>query len=476
MINAKHEERVLEKLPRALAASQQFLNKGELDLAIKEAGDYLTDHFDNIDSLMLCANILIEAGRLGMAHSLLMRAAQLEPNVPTVWNNIGVCYREGSDLEQAETHFHRALKLDAEDGLAHMNLAQLYVNMTQPMLALKHANKAIEIDPSLAEAFYNRSLANISLENFKEGWADYDSILGNAKIRKERVYGFIPRWNGTQDKTIIAYGEQGIGDEVAFASCIPDLAKNNKVILECNPRLRGLFKRSFDLETYGTRFDEMVYWLNEKSGSIRKIDGAVAFGSLPQFYRNEVKDFPGTPYLIADPLRRIQWKAALASLGTKLKVGIAWTGGKKGTGLARRSLDLDDLLPILRQDATFISLQYMDSAREVRQLERDHGVVIHHWPHAVETQDMDDTASLIAELDLVITVQTAAVHLSGALGQKCWAMLPKNPRWFYGISGSTMPWYESVKLYRQKFKWVDLVSEVATDLRNLINPPIKSVY
>jgi ADP-heptose:LPS heptosyltransferase len=89
----------------------------------------------------------------------------------------------------------------------------------------------------------------------------------------------------------------------------------------------------------------------------------------------------------------------------------------------------------------------------------------------VQTQDHDDTAALVAELDLVITVQTAIVHLSGALGQNCWAMLPKTPRWFYGISGTKMPWYESVKLYRQRAKWVDLIAEVAVDLRNLITKP-----
>jgi hypothetical protein len=83
--------------------------------------------------------------------------------------------------------------------------------------------------------------------------------------------------------------------------------KQNKVIIECNPKLYGLFKRSFGLETHGTRFNERLPWLHDqKTGMLRKIDGAVAFGSLPQYYRNDVKDFPGTPYLIADPERRLQ--------------------------------------------------------------------------------------------------------------------------------------------------------------------------
>jgi ADP-heptose:LPS heptosyltransferase len=174
--------------------------------------------------------------------------------------------------------------------------------------------------------------------------------------------------------------------------------------------------------------------------------------------------------LFADPERRLQWRALLDSLGPKMKVGIAWTGGNKNTGKARRSVDLYDLLPILRQDATFVSLQYMDSP-EVLSLERDHGIKVHHWKRAVQSEDHDDCAALVAELDLVITVQTAIVHLCGALGQTCWAMLPKTPRWFYGITGDSMPWYKSVKLYRQRYKWVDLIAEVGTDLRNLIKTP-----
>lgn len=472
----QHEENILKQVPYSLSKAERLRQKGELDEALRVMVPYLNDHFDDVPALMLTAHILMDAERIGLVHPLLKRAAQLEPNIAMIWNNLGLCYQEGADLEEGETHFFRALKLEPNDAVTHLNLGQLYNNLSQPHLAIKHCNKAIENDPGLPEAYYNRALANVALGNYREGWADYDATLGQGKTRKERVYGLIPRWNGEEGKTIIAYGEQGMGDEISFASCIPDLVKKNKVIIECNPRLWGLFKRSFNLETHGTRFNDMIPWLHDqKTGQQRKIDGAVAFGSLPQYYRNETREFPGTPYLIADHERRLQWKALLDSLGPKMKVGIAWTGGNKNTGKARRSVDLEDMLPILRQDATFISLQYMDSP-EVDVLKKNHGIEVHHWPRAVQSQDHDDCAALIAELDLVITVQTAVVHLSGALGKTCWAMLPRTPRWFYGISGNTMPWYNSVKLYRQKYKWVDLISEVASDLRNLIQPPIASKW
>ena len=472
----EHEESILKQIPLPLSRAERLRQKGELDEALRVLMPYLNDHFDDVPSLMLAAHIFLEAERIGLAQPLLKRAAQLEPNIAVIWNNLGLCYQEGADLEEGETHFFRALKLEPKDAVTHLNLGQLYVNLSQPIIALRHLEESIEIDQGLPEAYYNRALANLSLQKWREGWADYDATLGAGKTRKERIYGMLPRWNGKNGKTVIAYGEQGMGDEIAFSSCIPDLVKENKVIIECNPRLQGLFKRSFGLETHGTRFNDMVPWLHDqKSGALRKIDGAVAFGSLPQHYRNETSEFPGTPYLVADPERRLQWKALLDALGPKMKVGIAWTGGNKNTGKVRRSVDLDDMLPILRQDATFVSLQYMDSP-EIYALENSHGIKIHHWKHAVQTEDHDDCAALVAELDLVISVQTAVVHLCGALGQKCWAMLPKTPRWFYGITGDSMPWYSSIKLYRQRHKWVDLLSEVGSDLRKLIQPPIPSKW
>lgn len=474
MTNTSHEDYVLANVHPKIAKAERLRQKGELDAAMREVSQYMDDDFKSVPALLTAATIEMDSNRFGLAQVFLRQAIALEPKIAGLWSNLGVCYREGSDLQEGEDVFKKALALNPEDPFTQMNLGQLYNNLSQPHLAIKHLDKSIELDPSLPDAYYNRGIAKLSLGQWREGWQDYEQGFGN-KFRVERSFGSVPRWNGDSGKTLIAYGEQGIGDEVAFSSCIPDLAKDNKVIIECNPRLAGLFKRSFGLETHGTRFDAGINWLHEPSGAPRKIDAAVALGSLPQFYRNEDSEFPGKPYLVADPERRVQWRALLDSLGPKKKIGIAWTGGNKNTFKARRSLDMDDLLPILRQDATFVSLQYMDSP-EIHALKRDHGITIHHWKRASQSQDIDDVASLIAELDLVITVQTATVHLCGALGKKCWAMLPSKPRWFYGITGSKLPWYESVKLYRQRDKWVHLVSDVAKDLRNLIQPPIKAVH
>lgn len=456
--------------PIQLIRADKLRQKGELDEALRIVSNFLNENYDHVPAIMLAGHILIDAERFGMVHALMRRAAQLQPKNHMIWNNLGLCYKEGTDLAEGEKCFLKALQIDPDYAPAHCNIGQLYLNINDYQKAMRHLNRAIELDPSMADAYYNRGMLNVAIGNWEEGWPEYDAILGNGSIRRERIYGMIPRWSGKEGKTLIAYGEQGIGDEIAYASCIPDLAKNNKVILESCPKLYGLFKRSFGIETHGTRFDNAIPWVHDKTGAMRKIDGAVALGSLPQFYRKKPEDCPGTPYLIPDPQRRLQWRTLLDAIDSRLKVGIAWTGGNQNTGKHRRSLDLDELLPILRQNATFVSLQYMD-APEIHALERTHGIKIHHWKHAVQTPDYDDTAALVAELDLVISVTTAVVHLCGAIGQKCWVLCPKETGWFFGISGD-MPWYESVKLYRQKHQWVHLIADVATDLRNMIGKPV----
>jgi hypothetical protein len=455
------------KIDPLLMEAEQLRRDRKPDEALTIVAHFMNDHFDDIPALTLAAHILIDCGRIGIAQPILQHAAKIDPGSEVVWNNLGLCYWETHQLEEAERCYIKSLSRNPAFADALNNLSQLYNWMGQPHKAINCADKAIKANPKIHELAYNRGVALLTQGNYREGWKGYEFNLGKHAGRKERVYGTIPRWTGVNGLTVIAYGEQGIGDEISFASCIPDLQRGgaegqNKVVIECDSRLVGLFKRSFNCTVHGTRYKKQVDW-PIKDGA----DASVAFGSLPGFYRNEVSEFPGTPYLVADPQRRIMWKSLLESLGPKLKVGLAWTGGLKKTGDFLRSLTLKDMEPIWRQDATFISLQYKD-APEVEEVERDTGIKIHHFPHATQTQDMDDQVALMAELDLVITVQQTAVHIGGGLGIPTWVLIPKNPLWRYGLTGTTMPWYKSCRLYRQKSHWMHTIAEVAVDLRKLI--------
>ncbi len=448
-------------IPPQLMLAETLRSNGQLDEAMREVSKFLDDNFEDVPAIILAAHIMIDADRIGMAQALMKLASKIDPNSSLIWSDLGLCYQEGSDLEEGEKCFIKALQRDPNNVLALNNLAQLYNNVGQPMKAINCADKAIRVDPAIIDAEYNRGIAMLMLGNWEEGWKGYENNLGKHRGRAERVYGMTPRWTGVKGLTVVAYGEQGIGDEISFASCIPDLMKDNRVVIDCDKRLAGLFRRSFDCPVYGTRREQGIAWPKKHN-----IDASVAMGSLPMFYRKSDSDFTGEPYLKADPLRRLQWRAALDSLGSKKKIGIAWTGGLKKTGAQKRSLALDDFIPILQQDATFISLQYKD-APEIAALEKERGIKIHHWPHAMQTGDYDDTAALVAELDLVICVTQSAVHLAGALGVPCWALTPKAPMWRYRLAGEFL-WANSVKLYRQKSEWVYTIADVAKDLRDFV--------
>ena len=458
----------MSAIQERIGQAEFFRKNGRMDECMRICNDILNETLDCPEALFMIGRCMLESGKHGLAHALYMQFLRIKPNVSAAWNNLGRSYQEVNKLDEAERCFKRALKLEPDDGTAMSNIGLVHLNRCDSRLAIEYSEKALATNPDFRAARHNLGLAYLMEGQWEKGWKNFEASVGYNVDRKERVYGDEERWNGEKDKVVIAYAEQGIGDEISFASCIPDLIDDSRnVVIECDERLHGLFARSFpQAYVYGSRFKEVIDWAD-----LHKIDGRVAFGSLPKYYRNSTEAFPGKPYLVADPERRIQWRALLDSLGDKPKIGISWQGGSNKTGKARRSVSLESLLPVLRQNATFISLQYRNGADEVKDIEEKHGIKIHHWPRALEAKDYDETAALVSELDAVISVTTAVIHLSGALGIPCLVLTPKNPRWFYGMEGNVVPWYNSVRLIRQKraSDWLDPINEAAYQLRGLIN-------
>lgn len=432
--------------------AKELVESEKFDEAMILLTEITNERLNDALALFLTGLAFIKANKLGLAYTIYRRVVELAPDRWEAWNNLGKCITSKKDIPEAEEYFKKSLQLNPNVGATWSNLAVLEVNRCNPRKAIEYANKAIELSPNQPPGYENRALAHLLLGEFSEGWDDYEYMLGNNKARKMKQFGKEPEWDGSKDKNIVIYGEQGIGDELSFASCMPDALRDSKsVIIECDKRLKGLFTRSFpEAKIYGTRFLDLVSWPEQ-----HQIDASVAVGSLPKFYRRKKEDFPGTPYLIPDPDRRLQWRALFDTLPGK-KIGISWQGGRKHTDSENRSLLEKDFDPILSKSGyTFINLQY-DSAPEDKRIK--------HWTHAVGTKDYDDTAAMVAELDLVITVQTAIVHLCGAIGKECWVMVPQLPRWFYLMEGSTVPWYKSVKMFRvdKQGRWP--IQEIANRL------------
>jgi hypothetical protein len=250
-----------------------------------------------------------------------------------------------------------------------------------------------------------------------------------------------------------------------FASCYPELlSRVGRLVIDCAPKLEKLFRRSFPGATvFGSLQSSPPDWLRAPP----PIDVQAAAGSVAALLRRSAASFPAHDgYLRADPQRVAYWRDRLAALGPGPKIGISWRGGTPRSRARLRSMRLADWGPILGlQGAAFVSLQYhADAGGEVAEANRDLGFGISHWTEALD--DYDETAALVSALDVVVTVCTAVVHLSGALARPVRVLVPASPEWRYGVRGDRMPWYPTARLYRQADAndWPGVIARVAEDL------------
>lgn len=425
------------------------------DLAMRLCNDVLNDHFDDDEgqmALFMSGYIMLEAERYGLAFNIFQRCAQLRPDQSEIWSNMGMCLEE-IDPDRAILMFKKALDLKPDNAHGWANLGLMNLLVGDPIAGLSFSQKALQCDPSLRAAKHNTGLCQLMLRNFKEGWANYFDTLG-VKHREARSYG-VPDWDGKSKGKIVIYGEQGVGDEVMFASIIPDLlADGFDIVIDCDRRLESLFKNSFDCPIYGTRFDTETPLIDE-----HELDYQCAIGQLPHFYRNKEEDFPGTPYLNPDPNYMLMYRALFDSFQGD-KIGIAWNGGLSNTGQNNRSFSVDDLAPLIDPTNTYISLDY--KAPDLDKLDE---YSIKSYPNVTgKGQDIGELAAMISQLDCVVTCCTTVVYIAGALGIPCYVLVPKRCGYRYHIEGD-FPWFKSVQLFRQTGEGWETVCEQIKNAR-----------
>lgn len=390
---------------------------------------------------------LIEYDMCDKALSIAAAAAERDPASYEALYCLGLAHHKLHDPQRALSSYQLAMRIRPDDAELHDARGSACQELGNLDEALGAYERALALRPDYAPARFHRALAWLLLQDFERGWPGYE--LRRSAADGASIAAAAPQWGGESlsGRTILLRMEQGLGDEIMFASMLPEMfAMAGHCIIECDPRLRALFGRSFPGATvFGA--------LPDRSLPLRIARHDIAYeahlGSLPLLLRRSAAAFPrGEGYLGADPLRVEHWRKRLAQLGPGPKIGISWTGGVRKTRRALRSIALPEWLPVLSTPGTrFVSLQYTpEAAAEAAALEERHGVRIEHWPEAIE--DYDETAALVCALDLVISVCTSVVHLCGALGRPAWVMVPHSPEWRYGFSGDSMPWYASVKLYR----------------------------
>ena len=406
-------------------------------------------------------------------------AARLEPTHASAWLNLGNCLLEGDQLDDAIAAYQRHLQVKPNDSAATLALAIALYSARRFDEARRHYESSVALASGDARTHWEHAHWLLMTGDFVNGWQEYeyrfDAVGSNVW---NYPYPF-PRWEGEPlaGKTIILHGEQGLGDEIMFASIYPEvMAEARHAIVCCQPHLAPLFRTSFPAATIHEqlRADEDAWtkrpvpWLNTTA----PIHYQTPFGSLARLKRRSRADFSArSGYLKADAAKVAVWAGKLGHLQGK-RVGLCWAANPaiQDAVAARRSrkksLTLQVLEPLLDvAESHFVSLQTWEAARQVSAATPATRARV--LDVSADLQDFSDTAALMMSLDLVITVDTSVAHLAGALGRPVWILLPWQADWRWHDSGVNSEWYPSARLYRQPAlnDWVSVVSSVKKDLR-----------
>ena len=439
--------------PKALALYRAFLCKQP----------------DHVHANYLYGTALYQADYPGQAAVFFKRSIALGPGFGPAYSNLGASYRQLGRIEQAEKVLKKAVEIgasrpirskddirSASDALA--NLGAVYYSKGEYEKSERALDEALIIDPTSALAHWNRGLVRLGRGAWAEGWGDYDWGYKANERKEVQHIGRYQEWCGEKldGKTILVWGEQGIGDEIIFSSCLPALARDaGRVIYDCHPRLAAIFTRSFpEVEIVGRRKDLSGLWAIGAG-----VDYQVPIGSLPRFYRCQPHHFPIGKYLIPNAIRVAWWKKQSPG---PLRVGISWRGGKGDQGEPHRSLPLADFGKFVRplEGVSWISLQYGVHYPEIERFCKASGVELHCHEFAME--NYEETCNLVAACDLVISVVTAVIHLAGALDVPTFTLVPKHAAWKF-TPGEDIPWHASVRQFHQveMDQWDDVLQQVA---------------
>jgi Tfp pilus assembly protein PilF len=448
---------------RALALRPDYakacLNLGaalmEID-ALDEAAEHLT-RAAALDPKLAEApynlgNLAEKRGDDAAAAESFRRAAVLRPHFYEAHNNLGAVLLKADQPEAAQASFARAVALRPDDAEAHYNLANALAELGQYEEALTSCRRAIAAAPTHAQANFAAARLLLAQGRLREGFEQYEWRwkLGTLVPR-----GFpVPLWNGEDlaGRTILLHGEQGYGDTIQGLRYVPLVAaRGGRVVLEVPQPLLRLAARL-----------PGVADLVASGQALPHFDLSCPLLSLPRAFGTTLETIPAdVPYLSADPEAVARWRQTLED--SALKVGLAWAGSPLHRRDAGRSIEVEKLEPFLRHAGVrWFALQVGERAADLARLPAN--LISDLSP---QLSDFAETAAAIANLDLVITVDTALAHLAGASARPAWLMLRKTPDWRWLIDRADSPWYPTARLYRQRAPgdWDDVVVRLSADLR-----------
>lgn len=459
---------------------------------------------NHLEALVNLGFALGEQQRPDDAESCYRQALALKADVPEVHQNLANVLRDRGELDEALACYHRALALRPDYAKAHVNLGVALIALGQVGAAIEHLQRGVELQPGFAEAYNSLGAAVSVLRRFDEAHAHYEhaialkpdyadahwnqSLLWLLQGDLERGWaayewrwrcrGTMPQpifkepvWDGSplDGRTILLYSEQGLGDMLHFVRYAPLVkARGARVIVQCQRPLLAILESCPGI-------DELL----AQGEPPPKFDVQAALMSLPFILGTRFENIPrGVPYLAADAALIEHWRRQLAPL-RGFRVGIAWQGNTRHPWDRHRSARLEDFAPLAAVPGVqLISLQKGAAAEKIHapkskvQGKAGESFEVISFGGLVDelSGSFMDTAAIIANLDLVVSVDTSVGHLAGALAAPTWLALNYSADWRWLIDRDDTPWYPTMRLFRQQQPgdWPDVFRRIADELRRLV--------
>ncbi len=409
---------------------------------------------------------LEKMGNLNEALKCYQKALQCHPNSSVTHNNLGNIYRELNLNDDAIKSLEKALELNPNYAEAYSNLGWTLYGIQEYQKSKECFVKALEINPNLTPAIFNLSLCQLILGEFDEGWINYEHRMKQPLYQNKLIHLVKPQWNGTQSiygETIYVYAEQGLGDTIQFCRYIPLLAaRGAKVLFEPQIQIHNLL---IDLD--GVK--ELL-----KPGQLTpSYDFHCPLMSLPLAFKTNMHSIPKKiPYLKPQKEKSDYWEKQLSAI-KKPKVGLVWSGGFRPNNPElwavnlRRNIPFELISQLNCNEIEFFSLQKGIEAEADLKIKKEQFWESANFHDFTEKLiDFSDTAALINQLDLVISVDTSTAHLAGAMGKNVWILNRYDACWRWLNKTETSDWYPTAKLFRQKKpgEWCDVINDVKDQL------------
>jgi len=403
--------------------------------------------------------VLYKQGKLADASVVYNRVLKIQPASKEALKNLLIIHCERCEKTVVMALYQRGLAIDSGNAEWCYGLGVILHEHNMPLEAIVAFKQAIKIRPMWDEAHWVLGVSLLKVGSFRTGFCEYEW-----RKKRQRVKGYHdyflrkPEWQGEifSGKKLLVYAEQGLGDLLQFVRYLPMVkARGGSVALLGRTPLDRLFASAVGV-------DELV----ENEQSIEDFDLAIALLSLPTIFGTTLNTIPATiPYLQVEEDIIAKWQPCMDD--RSFKIGLVWAGKTTSDALGGRSMTFSQFEPLVTvPGVTFYSLQKGEGEEQAEFPPT--GMQFRHISDKIH--DFADTAGAIANLDLVISIDTSVVHLAGAMGKEVWVLLPYNAEWRWLLDKEESPWYPTMRLFRQKKQgnWSGVMDDVVKELQKLV--------